>query len=103
MTAHRVDDSDSTFSAPISRTIPLWGILSVLATGLGIVVGMFYGLQSTSATLIEVRADLKALTIIVTTKDRDIAVMQMRVDEIGRRIIDIERQIGDIKTRTGVR
>lgn len=84
-------DEPPATSIRIVREVPLWGIVSGLFVLCGQAVALYYGQQRLSEQMVEVRAEVRALTTSAAARDREAAAMQYQVREMQRRLQTLEQ------------
>lgn len=88
----------------ITRDLPLWAILTVIAGIVGQGVALYYGQQSLgqnvqqqSARTAELSVEVRALSASITRSDLDRAATKFAVDDLARRVGELERAARSVR------
>lgn len=76
----------------VTREIPLWGVLTVIAALGAQAVALYYGQQRLVEKMGEVSAEVRALAASSRQADADRVATRMQIDELARRVAELERR-----------
>ena len=85
-----LDSTSSTHSVKIVREVPMWGLLSVIATIAGAGVSMYFGQQQQAANMAQLTVEVRALTKASQQADIDRVSTRYELDALKARSAEYE-------------
>ena len=101
MTAVKTRAEDGDASPTVLRSVPAWGINSVIGTVAAAFVAIYNGQTDTNKTLAEVRTRVEVMSMSNAQRDKDIGQLQEQSRDMSKRLEALERALNDYTKGNG--